>query len=479
MSHNITRFDPERIADLSVKLIMAAGNNDVVEMERLRKNGADIDFKADVTFGTGAICFNARGFYEPKSPANALIAALHNGAFDAAMYLVKAGADLTFSRKSEIGNRDEKALDFLIMDQVRESVHNAHRSMPDFDSFLKDAFDATASAQRHKNYQTDLYTSQQRVQLFDAMVANMQAKALDPIGIVSKCTLLETVHWGRAEMIPKLAGIGVKIEDWHFVKAAHPIHREDKAIATMAAVLPYVKDVNVVDQSGFNAGHTAARQFDLPAFQWLEQRGLNKTAVAGREGEWGGNNMPTYAHAVAFTTGYGKSKSKDAKDFAQYLVDQHYPLNMANPHNLNMTPAETALRESRIEIGLTYINGGAEVKPEFLKSALWGQHYGNPPIPLLFQLIDKMEERGALTQEAMHMAFDVIATRMTWNSERNGPDVRPVLQKILDKGLDLNPENQQVAKRILAGESLTQPDEFDTPIRSTRQPSMRPPTKNL
>lgn len=234
--------DPQRVAELSIKFIIAAGNNDVAEMKRLRSRGADIDFKANITLGSGTVCVGPQGFSQPEEATNALMVALHNGAFDAAMYLAQTGADATAGRKGNFRNCEEKALDFLLTDHVPESAQGTPRSMADFKSFIDDVFNEESSARRHRNYQTDLYTPAQRVQLFDALVANMRAKGLDPLALVSELTVDNALTWGRSEMVPKLAEIGVEIKDEHFVRAADPYHRPHLAIPTMQAVLDELEE---------------------------------------------------------------------------------------------------------------------------------------------------------------------------------------------------------------------------------------------
>ncbi len=449
---NTAISDPQRVADLSIEFIIAAGNNDVAEMERLRKKGANIDFMANIILGSGTLNVGPQGFSQPEEATNALMVALHNGAFDAVMYLAQTGADATAGRKEDFRNCEKKALDFLLTDHVPESAQDTPRSMADFKSFIDDAINEESLAQRHRNYQTDIYTPAQRVQLFDALVANMRAKGLDPLGLVSELTVDNALTWGRSEMVPKLAEIGVEIKDKHFVRAADPYHRPHLAIPTMEAVLPYVKDVNVTGRSKQNAGHEVAGKFDLPAFKWLEQRGLDKNALAEL-------NVPTYAHMVAGCLGHNNNaeEAEKRKALAQYLADQKYPISTINQSSGHETPTERAFREGNIDVGLIYIEAGAEVKPGYLVEAISARHFNKGSTPQILNLIDKLEERGLLNQESLQAAFDEIAEKVGWN-DKNRPLMLPVLKTMLAQGLALEPEKQQIADKILTGQALEAKD---------------------
>ncbi|MFA6280053.1 MAG: hypothetical protein WC612_04610 [Bdellovibrionales bacterium] len=444
--------DPQKVADLSIEFIFAAGNNDVSEMKRLRSKGADIDFKANITLGSGTICFGPQGVSQPEETTNALMVALHNGSFDAALYLAQTGAEATAGRKEVFGNREQKALDFLLTARVPESAQETPSSMADIKAFIDDAYNKESSERRHKNYQTDLYTPTQRIQLFDALVANMQEKGLNPLDLVSEWTMDNTLTWGRSEMVPKLAEIGVEIKDAHFVSAADPYHRPHLAIAMMEAVLPYVKDVNVTDRSKQNAGHEVAGKFDLPAFKWLEQRGLAKDAIAKL-------NVPTYAHMVAgcFGNNNNAEEAGKRKAFAQYLADQKYPINVRDQEYSQRTPIETAFSEGNIDVGLIYVEAGAEVKSGYLAEAIKARHFNKVSTPQILNLIDKLEERGVLDQESLQMAFDELAEKVEMN-DKNRPLMLPVLKTMLAKGLTLEPEKQQIANKILTGQALEAKD---------------------
>ncbi|MFH1157855.1 MAG: ankyrin repeat domain-containing protein [Pseudomonadota bacterium] len=242
-----------------------------------------------------------------------------------------------------------------------------------------------------KNYRKDMFTPEQRIQLFDALVA----KTKNPIDLVSDETLKNVLTWGRAEMIPKLADIGVKIEGQHFVRAANPYHRPNEAIKIMEAVLPYDgNNVNVADSRGVNAGHAVAENADLDAFKWLEERGLKKEAVAKEI--W----PSTYAHMVAI--GRDNLEEKRIK-FASYLADNKYPIDA--PGRDNTTPTESAIDKGRVSLALVYINAGAAAKPEYLPRSIAATHFNTAKAKDVRAIGKKLAEKGEMSKDTVTRAF--------------------------------------------------------------------------
>lgn len=434
-------------SSLSEEFLMAAGANDVAKMEELRRRGADINFIGHVGFGTLTLIQTGSIVTQPSDDATPLIVALHNGAFDAALYLAREKADATYERVEIGGFGPEKALDFLLADHVPEDVMDTAALVKS----VKNGFGAEALAQHRRNYQTDLYTSEQRRQIFDALVANTQ----NPLSLVSSNTLKNAIQWGRWEMIPKLAEIGVEIKDEHFVEAAAPIHRPHMAIQTMAAVLPFVRDVNVTDSSNSNAGHRAAQRANLAAFQWLGQRGLNKRAIAN-------NSIPTYAHCVAANF-MGISNEEERVAFAQYLVDHQYPIDLdtagAQPRvrvqdgfelvARKQTPADVAFKERQIGVGLVFMRNGAIAKPEYLTAVIGARHYSQASTHDILEVIDILEEGNLLSHKTMREAFNNIVTLIS-QKEENVSAFAPVVGILMHKGLELGADEQNIADMIVA-----------------------------
>jgi hypothetical protein len=421
---------------LSDQLITAAGNNDVAEIKRLRVLGADINYAANVTFGAGALIISADGFSQPVGGATPLMVALHNGAFEAALYLAHEGADGTYERTENIGRVKTKALDFLLSDHAREQAKETSDFVRSFS-----IRDKQAEARAQQNYQTDLFTPEQRIQIFDALVAN----AKDPLSLASEQTADNAIKWGRSEIIPKLKGIGVEITNQHFVDAAHPTHRPHLAIPMMAALLPYVRDVNVVGGGNENAGHQAAAHADLGAFKWLEERELDRLAVADF-------NVPTYAHLVARPR-IGDDDIEKRVAFAQYLVDQGYPLNIRSARYGTGAPADVAFSEGNIPVGLVYLNApGAEANSKYLVAAINSRHYNSVTTPELLDLVDTFRERNWLDQRALRAAFDEIIQLVRLN-EKNVSALGPVVKALVGEGLQLEQHEKPLAEAVIKGDA--------------------------
>ena len=292
----------------------------------------------------GNLCtFNSASSHHGYNPVQEatdelLVEALRKGKFEDALYYAKSGADAT----CDLGSRF-------------------------FDSNCKKPLDYLVKNGRDNNetYRNDVFTPQQRVRIFRELVKNIE----NPLDLVSDKTLDNALAWGRAEIIPELKAIGVKIESRHFVEAANPIHRRNNALKTMKAMLPYVKDVNVTDPfTGENAGHVVAGKLDLEAFQWLEKKGLKKDAFAKKI--W----PSTYAHKAATSDIFDKKEEEKRIEFASYLVEKGYPID--TPGRDNRTPTEDAINQRHVGAALVYLNAGTEVKPEYLSRAIIATHFG-------------------------------------------------------------------------------------------------------
>ncbi len=415
---------PEKIEILSNQLIIAAGNNDVAEIKRLQMCGADIDHKANITLGSGRVIIGENGLSQPESHTSALVVSLHNGAFDAALYLAQDGANATGERKNTnlLECEEEKPLDFLLNDHQREQAQETPQSIT---HLLQHAFDT--KGERDQNYQTDLYTPEQRIQIFDALVANTK----NPLDLVSKSTLDNALMWARSEMIPKLAEIGVKIEDRHFVKAADPIHRRDQAIPLMKAVLPYVENVNVRDASNQNAGHITAGNLDLTAFKWLEGQGLDKGAVAN-------TNVPTYAHLVAGNLNIQNRTEETRATFAQHLAKNDYNIeHRGNPRLGCISPTDKAFDEGHINAGLVFLDAGVQKKSRYLADAISSRHFNKVTTESLVKFVDELSYRHSLTSETATKAYSAMLEKISWN-DKNIPLYVPVAQALTQKGFQLN-----------------------------------------
>lgn len=448
------------------RLIIAAGNNDVEEIKRMQKAGADINHTETITLGSGTLRIGSDGnTSQPESETSALMVALHNGAFDAALYLAREGADGTRGRKDPICGAEQKPLDFLLTDHVREKA----KEIPSVEAFFADVRDEAAVEQRQKNYQTDLFTPEQRLRICEALVSNAE----NPADLASEATLDNAIMWARAEMIHKLALIGLKIEDEHFVQAANPIHRPDQAIKIMATILPYVGGVNATNSSQKNAGHVAAGVGNLEAFKWLEERGLDPNA------ESTGLRTKTYAHAAVFD----RPKSEDRQvAFAQHLADQGYELEGEKSHEHHAgTPTDMAFDEGNTAAGLVYLKAGTTLKPKHLVQALKAQHYkvSQTAIENLLTLVDMFSEREMLSQETATAAYTEMLEKISW-SEKNAPIYAPIAIALTGKGfglgkISLQDEKMKEAARLL----LSAMEEAPEPAQPVLQNAVTPPPPSL
>lgn len=307
-----------------------------------------------------------------KVATDGLIDALHQGDFENALHFVEEGADGTRVQKnrSNIHSDYIKPLDWLVAN-----------GNPD-----------------NENYHKDIFTPEQRIQIFDALVA----KTKNPIDLVSDKTLNNALMWGCAEIIPGLVDIGVKIKDDHFVEAANPSHRRNKAIQTMAMVLPHVRyDVNVVNPySKINAGHIVARNAYFEAFKWLEKNRLNKKAFA--EGVW----SSTYAHMLAKGSIHEDDSVNTKRiEFASYLVDNGYPID--TPGRDGTTPPECAMDEGQVGVALVYINAdaGVEVKSKYLPLAIRATHFNKATAEDVIAIGEKLAEKGKMSKDTAVLAY--------------------------------------------------------------------------
>jgi len=335
---------------------------------------------------------------------NRLIEALFNGDFKVAMSSVERGADGTRNLKEP----------------------NKH--------FYKMPLDLLMANSGHNDETNDLFTFEQRIQIFDALVA----KTKNPLDLISDKTLNIALAWGRTEMIPKLASVGVEIKGQHFVKAANPYHRPNKAIETMEAVLPHVRnDVNTVDSSGKNAGHVIASLVDLKAFKWLEKRGLEKNAFAG--GVW----ASTYAHMV-ITVG-----SEKRIEFASYLANNGYPIDI--PGKDGTTPTECAIDEGQVDVALIYIDAGAEAKPKYLPRIIKATHFNNAMAQDVMVIGEKLAEKGKMDKDTVVLAYKELF-RIIGMNDKNLHQGFPIAAYLSSKGVT----PREAAKELLQDKNLSE-----------------------
>ncbi len=343
-----------------------------------------------------------------KLSADNLADAIRSGNFEGALSLANSGVNATqplgigygFDREHEL-----KALDLLLCDHINYCV-------------------SLSDSENQKNYQTDRFTPAQRIEIFEALVANVNG---DPMGLVSDASLSNALVWGRFELIPKLAEIGVTFGGESFVAAADPYHRKHLAIPLVEAVFPYVRDVNVINFYKKNAGHVAAENGDLKLFKWLEKRGLDKFALANI-------NRPTYAHLVAARS--------DGTEFARHLVEEGYSLDVRDVGFNHETPLDVAFLAGNFETALIYIDGGAKARPEHLVCAVEASHYSFDSEAKLCNLIEAFDRRGLLNQKALKIARDSIS-KIVRENESYEPGFLPVVEALYRKGLMLSPSEWQ------------------------------------
>jgi hypothetical protein len=421
---------------LSEQFIMAAGANDVSKMKELRRRGADINFVTNIKFGASTLIYQGGTHSQPSDDATALMVALYNGAFDAALYLAQEKADATFLRMSIGMHRAENALDLLLTDHGRENVQDTATLV----NSVYNGSDAESPEQRRQNHQTDLFTPEQRLQIFDALVQNAKNK----LQLATENTLQNAIDWGRWEIIPRLAEIGLEIGDEHFVAAAAPLHRKHMAIETMRAILPFVRNVNVINSSKENAGHRAAVTANLEAFQWLEQQGLNRTSISN-------TSIPTYAHCVCGAASLNRDDDVERVNFAQYLIEHKYPIDVNDglEGKFKRRPVDVAFKENRIHVGMAYLAAGASVKPEYLMSTIRACNYKLASPHDVLDLINVLKKRKRFGQDTMKAAFDEVVQFVSYTDE-NVSMFAPIVRELKLGGLALDEGDQKVASMIIA-----------------------------
>src|SRR5690606_31664734 len=111
------------------------------------------------------------------------------------------------------------------------------------------------------------------------------------------------------------------------------------------------------------------------------------------------------------------------------------------------TPADIAFNERNIAAGIAFLNAGAEVKPEYLVNAITSQHSWSATTNNILELIEILDARGALDEHTLKAGFDQIVTMVKLNGN-NIPDLAPVLETLIQQGVDPDAENLQIAAEI-------------------------------
>ncbi|MDD5585496.1 MAG: hypothetical protein PHY92_00875 [Alphaproteobacteria bacterium] len=438
-------------AGLQAQYVLAAIDNDVARMKLLEKLGADANGDVDELI------------YGPENRmggGTVLMAAVGAGAFDASLHLAQSADATVISGAYHEEHMWMRALDFLIKCNVQ--------SAEDTKAYLYECLagvprkvvakeNEEEKRLRHwKNTDLDIYTPEQRMRIFEALVAHVKK----PLDLVTVQTVCLAVQMGRADMIPLLAGIGVEIENQHFVDAAHPLHRPGAALPMMEATLPYVESVNVIGDYDLNAGHNAAAHTDLEAFKWLEARGL-EMAPAVKYGT-------SYAHEVAADFIMGGNREEKVA-FAKYLVEQGYPIDVIAGKHRRYTPADIAFLDNGIPaVGLVYLDAGAEARPEYLIGAINARHFNRISDADLLRTVKLLDERGLLNkQNVLKAAFIEVAEWIAAN-EKNIPSMTPVAAFLVEKGLVLKPKMQSIAHKIVSFQPLNEDDQRTAAITAMK-----------
>lgn len=415
--------------ELTQELFKAIARNDLPRVKELREEGADLSAKIPGTLGAGTLIFSSNGdVSQPDGQISPLLLALYSGYYELGMYLANEKADATFERteKDRYSLNNGKALDWVLSDHVREGAMGTRALMESMRSGK--AFDKDALGQRDKDYKTDLYTTEQRLNLINAMLQHVE----NPMDLVSERTRYNAVNWGRADIIPKLAEMGVQFNNADFVQAGRPIHRRDDSLRTMQALLPYVENVNVTAyEDGENAGHEVARGADLPAFRWLEDNGLDKTALAKK------TNIPSYAHRVAVA-----DESPETLEFIKHLAKEGYSIDTSikavtgRSYGCNDTPVIAAIEEGNIASAVAFIDAGAKAPPEMLPTAVGKMHFNATRPPQVIAFIEALDERGLLNAAVLKASVEQI---IYWTdiNDKNLELMKPVGEVLVEKAKKL------------------------------------------
>jgi hypothetical protein len=189
----------------------------------------------------------------------------------------------------------------------------------------------------------------------------------------------------------------------------------------LAALFPYVKDVNVKAPFDETAGHNVAGAADLDTFMRLEGEGLDKTAIER-------SVLPTYAHRVAVC----KDQEK-AEPFIKHLGENGYPLNdrakqlpdhPGEPH----TPIESAADAGHFYSVLSFVDADVPITPEVLKIAIQQTIIHDRDPRNIVYLIDGLAERNALNTQI----FLSVAEKLNdYDSVRKESARDIVLEKLL------------------------------------------------
>jgi hypothetical protein len=306
-------------------------------------------------------------------------------------------------RKFRTAGQIEKALN-----ELKEIANHAHQSPVEWLINHHENYESgNLREQMQSLYPSDRngveLTPEQQEILLGAIIERTE----NPQELVSEKTMGEAINFGCVELIPLLHEIGAEIKDKHFTQAGSPIHCPEMAEKLLETLIPYVKDVNVTDDYRRNAGHILAQEGNLTAFNRLEEKGLEKDAIAL-------TSLPTYAHEAAICVDQEK-----ARLFIEHLAKNGYELNVSYTELIGKnsewkgTPIEVAAETSHLETVLTFIDNDVPMTPKVMECVIENIKHNKLTQEKVVDFLDDLAERNVLDTECIIAAAGEINQTIT------------------------------------------------------------------